>query len=182
MGPGWGMTKVSGLCSQVSWFILSCFDLVTFKTCFYFKEIIKFKNESHANTEDNSLDFCFLPAKYKGFYCIFFFTMISISTGNNNDDEKHWCSFYHLINITPGLLFLSILSSSSRLVPVLLPFYRWEDWGRRSKITCSSSHGKWGIEIWTQASESGDKGPLPCVLRQRSALILHLISTLPMKK
>ena len=182
MGPGWGMTKVSGLCSQVSWFILSCFDLVTFKTCFYFKEIIKSKNESHANTEDNSLDFCFLPAKYKGFYCIFFFTMISISTGNNNDDEKYWCSFYHLINITPGLLFLSILSSSSRLVPVLLPFYRWEDWGRRSKITCSSSHGKWGIEIWTQASKSGDKGPLPSVLRQRSALILHLISTLPMKK
>lgn len=78
----------------------------------------------------------------------FFFTMISISTGNNNDDEKHWCSFYHLISITPGLLFLIVLSSSSRLVPVLLPFYRWEDWGRRSKITCSSSHGKWGIEIW----------------------------------
>ena len=81
MGPGWGMTKVSGLCSQVSWFILSCFDLVTFKTCFYFKEIIKFKNESHANTEDNSLDFCFLPAKYKGFYCIFFFY---------HDKYKHW--------------------------------------------------------------------------------------------
>lgn len=110
----------------------------------------------------------------------FFFTMISIST-ENNDDRKHWCSFYHLIGITPGLLLLSILSSSSRLVPLLLPFYRWENRGRRSKITCSSSHGKWGIEIWTQASESGNKAPIPCVPRQRNALILQLISTLLMK-
>ena len=150
------------------------------KHVFVSKKIIKSKYKSHANTEVNSLDFCFLPVKYKGFHCIFFF-MVSIST-ENNDDRKHWCSFYHLIGITPGLLLLSILSSSSRLVPLLLPFYRWENWGRRSKITCSSSHGKWGIEIWTQATESGNKAPIPCVLRRRNALILQLISTSLMKK
>lgn len=51
MGPGWGMAKVDDLCSQVSWFILSCFDHATLEASFYFKEIIKFEYESHAYVE-----------------------------------------------------------------------------------------------------------------------------------
>jgi len=58
------------------------------KHVFVSKKIIKSKYKSHANTEVNSLDFCFLPVKYKGVHYIFFFTMISIST-ENNDDRKH---------------------------------------------------------------------------------------------